>query len=460
MYRFFKKTLELAHYPMKLASSLVFRQTAPANLDKDFSSSEILSLIYDGQPNLINYQQIPKETLRDAVGCLIDLYNLDSKMYTKVISDLVSKLGIEEDLRPCQYPLFNWYGHSKYYYYLSQNKFQPVEPGIEIGAISDELEFVYHIIKVFLQHNFPVFKQDISPAIIFNAFFNMIYRNTIETAIKSFESNFWELAKENDKAVCIDESASKALKYLSDLLKFESKKENQYTVSELRNAVENISNAISAIYYSLNIPSEILILNNLEILNACITFLIKDKPVDTQNQVFHPERFNHDFKDFIRFILIFLIRNNDQKLENVFKESLTLDNIRVFPGIQPYLVGFEKVNFFDFNYQNFEYYFIVQMVGSLVGFADATIPHRFQEPCCCSYKECFVENFRNCFNMLASSEFKDLIFCEETFEFCKSFLEDPNSGRFNEISILETFNIGEIHEMWLYEMIKFIAETE
>lgn len=454
----FKKTFKTISYSAKYASEIVSNQLGLSSIDRKDSSDNQLAFPTDQVPFGSN-EPCSFDTILQSADCVIRLFSEDTPRCERIIRDLISKFSILSDdkLSLEQRGVFNWFENSKYYQFLQEanpNGILLNEAEINISEMKSEFGLLSTIIESFFSVTIPLTHKTLGFETKFNTFFDMIYYDTIKTALNTFDSNVLVLGNPIDGNTLKDdeESAWSSYNYLSKLASIEYQLSNQYTVRNLMDSLINIGETTKNIFEDLNISPDPLIENNLSTLLAASSFLIEDNSIDQEDDSFYSLKFMFEFNGLIANILRFLSGTDSSAHEVVFKKSLTSDNIQVLSAMQPYLIGYDDVNFFDFNHENFQYYFIVHMVAGLTGFKDARIPDNSNKLRLTLNAKNQLDLFRDDIERFLSFHLKDLIFSEKHFEFCQTFLQNPDSEEFNQLGIRDIFTDLELQEMYLYNM--------
>lgn len=458
MRRILKKIFQSGFYLIKYASDQISNQLVSSNLNTYPIEEESLGLKIAGPNNQEIHescQMDPKDVLQQALEVLQNHCESSDHVYKKIVGDLISRFSIlkKDNLLLRKFSIFNWYENSKYYHYLPElnpNSIKQTKPGINPHEIYSEYKSLYYIIQTFLEL-VPRSNVDNIPKKLFNIFFDIIYVNTIKRTIEFYNNNLFRLLEQQENGnsgpgIC----AFYSVEYLADLLKKEDKLDKEYSIDELLETLMDVGDAVKNIFKCLGIDPDSEILGNLTILGTCCSFLVEDKTIqmciNPKGMLFCPKRDIKDSNELLAYILKFIIGSNTITFESVLKRSLAQENIEGLSIVKKYLIGFNDANFFDFNYENFKFYFLVQMVNTFKEFEDVRVPLK-------SKQKMIFDDFRKNFRFLSHSQFKDSLFCHKTFELCLLFLENPESHFFNKIT--DIFTNEEIDEMLLYGMIEF-----
>lgn len=388
----------------------------------------------------------------DSVNTLLEADTVVFKRSYEIIDDFCSKLCSGLLISPIinHYPPRNFnsdhvFDLLAFIYDLSSSN----------NVLSVKVELLFNILKSFTRSR----NEDVKVSL--SIFLTTIYLSLIKGFYRQKDENMAFIERILGSNMLIDESILKLLRKIKlaseniQNLYLELEKKNsestRFSGEELRSCASLIEE-----YNQISFESKEEI-SGLSIILSCYSCLLDEaqKMEQKKNLIKLDYRaLDICITNIIVYFLKFLSLDNPQIFE-VLKRCLTWRNLKYFHAIKPSLLLFKKINFFDFDYKNFQYKMILELIDSSSSLCEEIYPggvFRIKRP---GEMSTLLSLLRE--TLISISEL-NIHIDQNIKETLNLFLERPEHERFQKHCYREIFNDEQIEDMILFGMIDEIND--
>lgn len=192
---------------------------------------------------------------------------------------------------------------------------------------------------------------------------------------------------------------------------------------------------------------------------------------ESMTPIFQKSKFNIDS------IILKKIKVNLEQIHVFFINFMCLDpNITMKNAIKPINSSFENKMFWYYitnhlselkdvvseiglTHENFKYYFIIQIINIITGFSDLKIYEKYDW----IRKPPFLFNIsilKEKFQILSSSDFKEILLCDRTFKICHEFLYGSYYPKDEKMRIKDLLHSNEMDKIMFLNFIQYMGDID
>lgn len=263
----------------------------------------------------------------------------------------------------------------------------------------------------------------------------------------------YEIVESNDEYLILDKLKEQSLK-----LQIVEKDFNiEFFIKQLKKNIDDIENfTSSSINYVDSEMSELIdiLRRYLDILDI-LSNKVANRYYEFKNFDFDSKHLDDQVLYLITSLLKYIMGNNREDKEMAVIRCVNTENLRFYHEIITKLTGFSYSQFFDFNINTFQYYFLISMILSSKNLKYISYIERVFNISNIKIHDKDINFFESNLNSILLWEIPEAVFKDkQIFDFCIEFLKchkDPNF--YLPFNILITSE--EIKEILSFEMIKY-----